>query len=37
MFCRNFEPVHSIAIEELKGKVYKMATSRHGVWVSFRS
>jgi outer membrane protein assembly factor BamB len=34
---QSFEPMYSIAIEELKGKVYKMVTSNHGVWVSFRS
>lgn len=35
--CRNFEPIHSIAMEEAPGKVYKMVTSEQGVWVSFRS
>ena len=34
---RSFEPIHSIAIVELTGKVYKMVASQLGVWVSFRS
>lgn len=34
---RSFEPIHSIAIVELTGKVYKMVASQLGVWISFRS
>lgn len=32
--CRTFEPVNSMLVS---GKVNKMRSSHHGVWVSFRS